>query len=102
MSGGHGSTTSTSYSDSYTQPISLAAPSAKDHALTRDLQSYLQAEGLFESEQESQKREIVLGKLNMLVKEWIRDVSFGKVGDFIHLLLFLRFPFFAIRNDMDK
>jgi poly(A) polymerase Pap1 len=79
---GYGSTSSATYSDVYTQPVSLVAPSARDHALTRDLQSYLQAEGLFENEQESQKREIVLGKLNMIVKEWIKDVSLGKVGDF--------------------
>lgn len=77
-----GASSSTSYSDAYTKPVSLITPSSKDQELTRDLLTYLQSENLFESEKESQKREIVLGKLNMLVKEWIRDVSLCKVRFF--------------------
>jgi hypothetical protein len=34
---------------------------------------------LFESVEESRKREEVLGKLNVIVKEWVRQVSVQKV-----------------------
>jgi poly(A) polymerase len=60
-------------------------PSEREYRLTRELETYLKGEGLFESETESQEREIVLGKLNVLVKEWIKQVSLDKVGYFIFM-----------------
>ncbi|KAJ8289021.1 hypothetical protein COCON_G00016800 [Conger conger] len=58
-----------------TSPISLALPKEVDLALTRKLTEALKPYGVFEEELELQRRILVLGKLNMLVKEWIRDIS---------------------------
>ncbi|XP_035269662.1 poly(A) polymerase alpha isoform X1 [Anguilla anguilla] len=58
-----------------TSPISLALPKEVDLALTRKLTEALKPYGVFEEELELQRRILVLGKLNTLVKEWIRDIS---------------------------
>ncbi|XP_012685310.1 poly(A) polymerase alpha [Clupea harengus] len=58
-----------------TSPISLALPKEADLALTQKLTEALQPFGVFEEELELQRRILVLGKLNTLVKEWIREIS---------------------------
>jgi poly(A) polymerase len=57
----------------------LAAPTAHDLKLTAELEKTLHEFGLYESEEESQKREEVLGKLDVIVREWVRQVSLKKV-----------------------
>ncbi|XP_052442092.1 poly(A) polymerase type 3 isoform X2 [Carassius gibelio] len=58
-----------------TSPISLAQPKEADLVLTRKLTETLRPFGVFEEELELQRRILVLGKLNTLVKLWIREVS---------------------------
>lgn len=58
-----------------TSPISLALPKDADLVLTRKLTETLRPFGVFEEELELQRRILVLGKLNTLVKVWIREVS---------------------------
>uniref|UniRef100_A0AAR2JP95 Poly(A) polymerase n=1 Tax=Pygocentrus nattereri TaxID=42514 RepID=A0AAR2JP95_PYGNA len=61
-----------------TSPISLALPKESDLALTQKLTEALKPFGVFEEELELQRRILVLGKLNTLVKEWIREISESK------------------------
>uniref|UniRef100_A0AAY5K5J4 Poly(A) polymerase n=1 Tax=Esox lucius TaxID=8010 RepID=A0AAY5K5J4_ESOLU len=58
-----------------TSPISLAQAKEADLVLTHKLTEALKPYGVFEEELELQRRIHVLGKLNTLVKEWIRDIS---------------------------
>ncbi|XP_075048377.1 poly(A) polymerase alpha [Mixophyes fleayi] len=58
-----------------TSPISLAAPKDTDCTLTHKLIDTLKPFGVFEEEEELQRRILILGKLNNLVKEWIREIS---------------------------
>ncbi|KAJ7411622.1 hypothetical protein WISP_102115 [Willisornis vidua] len=61
-----------------TSPISLAAPKDVDCMLTQKLIETLKPYGVFEEEEELQRRILILGKLNNLVKEWIREISESK------------------------
>ncbi|KAG8514327.1 Poly(A) polymerase alpha, partial [Galemys pyrenaicus] len=61
-----------------TSPISLAAPKETDCILTQKLIETLKPFGVFEEEEELQRRILILGKLNNLVKEWIREISESK------------------------
>ncbi|XP_070261443.1 LOW QUALITY PROTEIN: poly(A) polymerase type 3-like [Myotis yumanensis] len=61
-----------------TSPISLAAPKETDCLLTQKLIETLKPYGVFEEEEELQCRILILGKLNNLVKEWIREISESK------------------------
>ncbi|KAB0373357.1 hypothetical protein FD755_015016, partial [Muntiacus reevesi] len=61
-----------------TSPISLAAPKETDCLLTQKLVETLKPFGVFEEEEELQHRILILGKLNNLVKEWIREISESK------------------------
>ncbi|XP_018014796.1 poly(A) polymerase type 3 isoform X2 [Hyalella azteca] len=61
-----------------TSAISLAAPKHQDNVKTAELEAYLKEAGMFETEEELQHRFEVLGKLNTLVKDWIRQVSLDK------------------------
>ncbi|XP_063803609.1 poly(A) polymerase alpha [Pseudophryne corroboree] len=58
-----------------TSPISLAVPKDTDCTLTNKLIETLKPFGVFEEEEELQRRILILGKLNNLVKEWIREIS---------------------------
>ncbi|KAM8920831.1 poly(A) polymerase alpha [Pelodytes ibericus] len=58
-----------------TSPISLASPKETDCVLTQKLIETLKPFGVFEEEEELQRRILILGKLNNLVKEWIREIS---------------------------
>ncbi|KAM9435059.1 poly(A) polymerase alpha isoform 2-T2 [Clarias gariepinus] len=61
-----------------TSPISLALPKDSDLAQTQKLVQALKPFGVFEEELELQRRILVLGKLNTLVKEWIQEISRSK------------------------
>ncbi|KAI8334676.1 Poly(A) polymerase central domain-containing protein [Chlamydoabsidia padenii] len=58
-----------------TPPISLAPPTDQELQSTEDLLKTLHEYGLFETEQEAQKRVVVLGKLDKLVKDFVYRVS---------------------------
>ncbi|KAI9142151.1 Poly(A) polymerase central domain-containing protein [Paraphysoderma sedebokerense] len=58
-----------------TQPIAINMPTEKDFELTESLIQTLKAFGLFESEEEANRRETVLGKLDMMVKQFVKRVS---------------------------
>ncbi|XP_040490657.1 poly(A) polymerase beta [Ursus maritimus] len=59
-------------------PISLAPPKETDCILTQKLIETLKPFGVFEEEEELQRRILILEKLNNLVKEWIREISASK------------------------
>ncbi|KAM6156092.1 LOW QUALITY PROTEIN: poly(A) polymerase beta [Rhynchocyon petersi] len=59
-------------------PISLAAPKENDCILTQKLIETMTPFGVFEEEEELQRRILILEKLNSLVKEWIREISESK------------------------
>ncbi|KAB0386538.1 hypothetical protein FD755_001494 [Muntiacus reevesi] len=64
-----------------TSPISLAAPKETDCLLTQKLVETLKPFGVFKEEEELQRRILILGKLNNLVREWIREISESKGAD---------------------
>ncbi|KAL4432581.1 hypothetical protein ABPG77_000518 [Micractinium sp. CCAP 211/92] len=59
----------------FVEPISLAEPSPLDLKQSRDLEQHLRDQGLYESQEEAELREVVLGRLDALVKDWIRGVA---------------------------
>ncbi|XP_028809182.1 LOW QUALITY PROTEIN: poly(A) polymerase alpha [Denticeps clupeoides] len=61
-----------------TSPISLAQPKEADLVQTQKVTDALKPFGVFEEELELQRRILVLGKLNSLVKEWIQEISESK------------------------
>lgn len=63
-----------------TSPISLSGPAAKDIILTQKLLETIEPFGVFESQAEVNKRLEVLGKLNELVVEFVKNVSVTKVS----------------------
>ncbi|KAI9271438.1 Poly(A) polymerase central domain-containing protein [Sporodiniella umbellata] len=58
-----------------TPPISTEKATQNELKMTDELLKTLKSYGLFESEQEAQKRVVVLGKLNKLVKDFVYKVS---------------------------
>ncbi|KAL4316805.1 hypothetical protein S83_052169 [Arachis hypogaea] len=61
-----------------TEPISLAGPTEYDVIKTRELEKYLQDAGLYESQEEAVVREEVLGRLDQIVKTWVKTISHAK------------------------
>ncbi len=58
-----------------TPPISLAGPTEADLRLTAELEAHLQASGFFESDEEGVQREVVLGRLSGIVRDFVRAVA---------------------------
>jgi len=59
-----------------TEPISLAKPTPTDYKQTEKIISILRDKyNLFPSEEECRKREQVLGKLNKIIEEWVKNVG---------------------------
>jgi len=58
-----------------TPPIALNYPTQREIEVTDLLVQELTAQGTFESEEESRRREVVLGKLDKLVKEFVYRIS---------------------------
>ncbi|KAJ2160084.1 polynucleotide adenylyltransferase [Coemansia sp. RSA 552] len=54
-----------------TPPVDTSPSTADEEALANDLLATLQSEGQFESEDERKNREVVLGKVDKLVKEFV-------------------------------
>ncbi|KAL2342380.1 hypothetical protein Fmac_003665 [Flemingia macrophylla] len=61
-----------------TEPISLGGPTEYDVIKTRELEKYLQDAGLYEDQQEAVRREEVLGRLDQIVKIWVKTISRAK------------------------
>ncbi|KAJ4901351.1 Nuclear poly(A) polymerase 1 [Raphanus sativus] len=58
-----------------TEPISLGGPTELDVIKTKALEKYLQDAGLYEGNEEAVRREEVLGRLDEIVKTWIKKIS---------------------------
>ncbi|KVI11915.1 Nucleotidyltransferase, class I, C-terminal-like protein [Cynara cardunculus var. scolymus] len=58
-----------------TEPISLGGPSEYDVIKTNELEKFLADAGLYESHEEAISREEVLGRLDQIVKVWVKKVS---------------------------
>jgi poly(A) polymerase len=61
-----------------TQPISMKGPDPLDYVATKSLEDTLRSYDYFESSEELSHRVQVMSKLNVLVREWIRNVSLAK------------------------
>ncbi|KAJ7263681.1 polymerase [Mycena haematopus] len=61
-----------------TPPISVAASSERERVMTATLMEELRRQNTFETEEESRRREIVLGRVAALVKKFVREVSISK------------------------
>ncbi|KFZ48286.1 Poly(A) polymerase gamma, partial [Antrostomus carolinensis] len=61
-----------------TSPISLAPPKDIDYIHTQKLVEAMKPFGVFEDKEELNHRQVVLGKLNNLVKEWISELGQSK------------------------
>ncbi|CAF1346094.1 unnamed protein product [Adineta steineri] len=61
-----------------TQPISTKYPDPQDYMTTQSLEDTLRSYDYFESSDELSHRVQVMAKLNVLVREWIRNVSLAK------------------------
>ncbi|KAK4423517.1 Nuclear poly(A) polymerase 1 [Sesamum alatum] len=60
------------------EPISTGGPSEFDVIKTRELEKFLVDAGLYESHEEAIKREEVLGRLDQIVKTWVKNISRAK------------------------
>ncbi|KAI3815615.1 hypothetical protein L1987_15292 [Smallanthus sonchifolius] len=58
-----------------TDPISLGGPSEYDVIKTKELGEFLADAGLYETHEEAIRREEVLGRLDQIVKVWVKKVS---------------------------
>ncbi|KAI0722729.1 polymerase [Earliella scabrosa] len=61
-----------------TPPISLAEPNLKEKEVTTTLREELRRQGCYESDEEAQMREIVLGRIAALVKKFVQTVSMAR------------------------
>ncbi|CDO98397.1 unnamed protein product [Coffea canephora] len=61
-----------------TEPISWSGPTEYDMIKTRELEKFLADVGLYESQEEAISREEVLGRLDQIVKTWVKNVSRAK------------------------
>ncbi|MCL7026193.1 hypothetical protein MKW94_022574 [Papaver nudicaule] len=61
-----------------TEPISLLGASEIDVIETRELEKYLVGVGLYECPEEAVSREEVLGRLDQIVKTWVKKVTRNK------------------------
>uniref|UniRef100_A0A0D9WR76 polynucleotide adenylyltransferase n=1 Tax=Leersia perrieri TaxID=77586 RepID=A0A0D9WR76_9ORYZ len=58
-----------------TKPLSLAGPADVDLQKTAELEKFLVEAGLYESQEESARREEVLGELDKIVKDWVKQLT---------------------------
>ncbi|CAG8502779.1 1114_t:CDS:10 [Ambispora leptoticha] len=57
-----------------TPPIALSQPTPREFEVTDSLLEELKEQGTFESEEESKRREVVLGKLDKIVKDFVKQI----------------------------
>ncbi|XP_034698287.1 nuclear poly(A) polymerase 1-like isoform X2 [Vitis riparia] len=60
------------------EPISTAGPTEFDLIKTRELEKFLADSGLYETREEAIRREEVLGRVDQIVKVWVKTVSRAK------------------------
>ncbi|XP_023751735.1 nuclear poly(A) polymerase 4 isoform X3 [Lactuca sativa] len=58
-----------------TKPLSLAGPSEADILRTKKLNKFLVDAGLYESQEEAAKREMVLGRIKQIVIDWVKQLT---------------------------
>ncbi|XWS20217.1 hypothetical protein CRYUN_Cryun31cG0081000 [Craigia yunnanensis] len=58
-----------------TKPISMAGPTEADIQRSRDLEKFLVDAGLYESKEEDAKREEVLGRIQEIVTDWVKQLT---------------------------
>ncbi|CAH8377905.1 unnamed protein product [Eruca vesicaria subsp. sativa] len=58
-----------------TKPLSLAGPSSADFKRNLELEKFLVDEGLYESEEDTMRREEVLGRIDQIVKHWVKQLT---------------------------
>ncbi|KAL7152432.1 hypothetical protein ABFS83_04G096800 [Erythranthe nasuta] len=58
-----------------TKPLSNAGPTDVDIQRTKDLEKFLVDSGLYESAEETAKREEVLDRLKKVVKDWVKELT---------------------------
>ncbi|XP_020872875.1 nuclear poly(A) polymerase 4 isoform X2 [Arabidopsis lyrata subsp. lyrata] len=58
-----------------TKPLSLAGPSSADIKRNVELEKYLVDEGLYESKDDTMRREEVLGRIDQIVKHWVKQLT---------------------------
>ncbi|KAL5052440.1 hypothetical protein RYX36_033122 [Vicia faba] len=61
-----------------TEPISFIGPTEYDIAKSRELDKYLQDAALYENQEEAICREQVLGRLDQIVKIWVKTITRAK------------------------
>lgn len=61
-----------------TEPISLSGPTEVDVIKTQELEKFLEDAGLYEDQNEAVSREEVLGRLDQIVKLWVKRISRAK------------------------
>jgi poly(A) polymerase len=61
-----------------TPPISLTPPTAEELERTDELHEFLKEMKVFENEEEARRRERVLSRLNMMVKEFVKRIGLAK------------------------
>ncbi|XP_058732360.1 nuclear poly(A) polymerase 1-like isoform X2 [Vicia villosa] len=61
-----------------TESISLSGPTEFDVAKSNELEKYLQDAGLYENQEEAICREQVLGRLDQIVKIWVKTITRAK------------------------
>ncbi|CAA2949641.1 nuclear poly(A) polymerase 1 [Olea europaea subsp. europaea] len=60
------------------EPISTGGPTEFDVIKSRELEKFLADAGLYESHEEAIRREEVLGRLDQIVKKWVKNISSAK------------------------
>ncbi|XP_051144802.1 nuclear poly(A) polymerase 1 [Andrographis paniculata] len=60
------------------EPISTGGPSELDVVRTNELEKLLADAGLYENHEEAVKREEVLGRLDQIVKQWVKNICRAK------------------------
>ncbi|EOY26945.1 Nucleic acid binding protein, putative isoform 2 [Theobroma cacao] len=58
-----------------TKPISMAGPTEADIQRSRELEKFLVEAGLYDSEEETAKREEVLGRIQDIVTDWVKQLT---------------------------
>ncbi|KNA24682.1 hypothetical protein SOVF_013410 [Spinacia oleracea] len=61
-----------------TEPISFGGPMEYDVTKTHELEKFLENVGLYEHQEEAVRREEVLGRLDQIVKLWVKTISRAK------------------------